>query len=126
MMNPPQVLQVKFRFMTRCHQTFWVQVFYLYFKIIQAECCIHWIWCSDWIFFKQNAVFIEYDALIGCFFKYEYKIRTQMVYVGKSWWDTKVKKRRTRWQTPSNDKSSCSLWPQKTKMGSHFTITLII
>lgn len=73
MMNPSQVHRVKFRFMTHCHKTFWVWVLYLYFKIIQSERCIHWIWCSDWMF--------------------KYKTRTQMVYVRKSWWDSKVKRR---------------------------------
>ena len=29
-----------------------IKIIYSYFKIIQSEWCIYWIWCSDWMFFE--------------------------------------------------------------------------
>jgi hypothetical protein len=44
-----------------------MQMSYPYFKIIQSECCIYWIWHSDWMVCE-----------------YEYKARKS--YDDKDWW----------------------------------------
>ena len=34
---------------------FRVWVSYSYFKFVQSELCIYWIWCSDWLFFEYKS-----------------------------------------------------------------------